>query len=140
MATTKKHHFPLTVRWGDIDAFGHINNATYLTYIQEARVDFTWYSRKRRNEQPLLLDMVVARIEVDYLLPIYEGHTNLDIAVWVERIGTSSFTFAYEVSEGATLYARAKSIQVAVSMESKTSRPLNNVEREFLNEYLAEKQ
>jgi len=140
MTTTKKHHFPLSVRWADIDAFGHVNNATYLTYIQEARVDFTWYSRKRKNEKPLLLDMVVARIEVDYILPIYEGHTIFDIAVWVERIGTSSFTLAYEVSEGPTVYARAKSIQVAVSMESKTSRPLNDLEREFLNEYLEEKQ
>lgn len=140
MTRAKKHHFPLSVRWGDIDAFGHVNNATYLTYIQEARVDFTWFSRKQKNEKPLLLDMVVARTEVDYILPIYEGDTALDIAVWVERIGTSSFTLVYEISEGETLYARAKSVQVAVNMETKRSRPLNDLERVFLTEFLADGQ
>jgi acyl-CoA thioesterase FadM len=78
----KKHVYKIITRWGDIDAFGHVNNATYLTYIQEARVDFTWYARQRRDEKPLLLDMVVARAEVDYVSPIYDGHKELEIAVW----------------------------------------------------------
>ena len=38
---TKAH-----VRWDDLDGFGHVNNASYLTYIQEARANFTWYLRK----------------------------------------------------------------------------------------------
>ena len=57
------------VRWDDLDAFGHINNAAYLTFVQEARSDFTWYSRKRNGETPILADMVVARAEIDYLEP-----------------------------------------------------------------------
>ncbi len=48
------------VRWDDIDAFGHVNNAKYLTYSQGARF---WCSP--------LLEMVVAQAEVDYLVPIY---------------------------------------------------------------------
>jgi len=62
-----RHIYPLQVRWGDLDAFGHVNNATYLTYIQEARVDFTIYARARKNQAPILFDMVVARAEVDYV-------------------------------------------------------------------------
>ena len=56
---TKAH-----VRWDDLDGFGHVNNASYLTYIQEARANFTWYSRKEQGLEPIFSDMVVGRAEV----------------------------------------------------------------------------
>ena len=128
----------IQVRWDDLDAFGHINNAAYLTLAQEARADFTWYGPRRNGEEPILSDMVVARTEVDYLEPIYEGGIEVEIAISVVRMGTSSFDLAYEISRDATIHARVRSVQVAVSMETKRSRPLNEVERTFLNRYLAE--
>lgn len=114
------------VRWDDIDAFGHVNNAKYLTYIQEAR--FLWSP---------LLEMVVARAEVDYLAPIYVGGRFYDITLWVEQIGNSSFTLGYEViGDNGVVHAKVKTVQVAVSMETKKSRPLTDSEREFLKQYL----
>ena len=114
------------VRWDDIDAFGHVNNAKYLTYIQEAR--FLWSP---------LLEMVVAKAEVDYLVPIYEGGRFYDINLWVEQIGNSSFTLGYEViGDNGVVHAKVKTVQVAVSMETKKSRPLTDPEREFLKQYL----
>ena len=56
-----RHKCKAHVRWNDLDAFGHVNNANYLTYVQESRADFTWWSRKRAGDTPLLMDMVVAR-------------------------------------------------------------------------------
>lgn len=128
----------IQVRWDDLDAFGHINNAAYLTLAQEARADFTWYGPRRKGEAPILADMVVARTEVDYLEPIYEGGIEVEVAITVVRIGSSSFELAYEISREGVIHARARSVQVAVSMESKRSRPLNESERIFLNRYLAE--
>ena len=114
------------VRWEDIDAFGHVNNAKYLTYIQEAR--FLWSP---------LLEMVVAKAEVDYLVPIYVGGRFYDITLWVEQIGNSSFTLGYEViGDNGVVHAKVKTVQVAVSMETKKSRPLTEPEREFLKQYL----
>ena len=114
------------VRWDDIDAFGHVNNAKYLTYIQEAR--FLWSP---------LLEMVVAKAEVDYLVPIYIGGRFYDITLWVEQIGNSSFTLGYEViGDNGVVHAKVKTVQVAVSMETKKSRPLTDSEREFLKQYL----
>ena len=114
------------VRWDDIDAFGHVNNAKYLTYIQEAR--FLWSP---------LLEMVVAKAEVDYLVPIYVGGRFYDITLWVEQIGNSSFTLGYEViGDNGVVHAKVKTVQVAVSMETKKSRPLTDSEREFLKLYL----
>jgi acyl-CoA thioester hydrolase len=114
------------VRWDDIDAFGHVNNAKYLTYIQEAR--FLWSP---------IIEMVVARAEVDFTEPIYEGGRFYDINLWVEAIGNSSFTMGYEVvGDNGLVHAKVKTVQVAVSMETKKSRPLTDAEREFLNKYL----
>jgi acyl-CoA thioester hydrolase len=130
-------HFSKThVRWDDLDAFGHVNNAAYLTYMQEARSNFTWYSRKAAGLEPLLSTMVVARAEVDYLEPIYDGGFDLDVSIWVTRMGNSSFDLSYELNSSHGLHARGHTVQVAVSTETKKSRPLSEVERDFLNAYL----
>ena len=131
-----KHQFKCQVRWGDLDAFMHVNNAAYLTYIQEARVDFTVYSRQRANLQPVLIEMVVAHADIDYINPIYDAGIEIDIAVWVSKIGTSSFILQYELSKDGKIYAKAKTVQVTVSMDTKTSRPVNEQERAFLSQYL----
>ena len=128
---TKAH-----VRWDDLDGFGHVNNATYLTYIQEARANFTWYSRKEAGLEPVFSDMVVGRAEVDFIVPIYEGGFDLDVAIWVAKIGNSSFDLVYELSSPLGLHARGRTVQVAVSMETKKSRPLSQEERDFLTGYL----
>ena len=114
------------IRWDDIDAFGHVNNAKYLTYIQEAR--FLWSP---------IIEMVVARAEVDFIEAIYEGGRFYDVNLWVESIGNSSFTMAYEVvGDNGVVHAKVKTVQVVVSMETMKSRPLKDSEREFLNQYL----
>ena len=117
------------VRWGDLDAFGHVNNATYLVYAQEAR--YAWSK---------MLEMVVARAEVDFVAPIYTGDFYLDIEIWVNKIGNSSFGLTYEMKNGDELVARVKTVQVTVSMDTKKSRPINYAEREFLTQYLETEQ
>ena len=125
------------VRWDDIDAFGHVNNAKYLTYIQEARFQWSFYEIQNEGEKPTLVEMVVARNEIDYLVPIYDGGLFYDVNLWVESIGNSSFVMGYEVvGDNAVVHAKVKSVQVAVSMETKKSRPLTEPEREFLTQYL----
>jgi acyl-CoA thioester hydrolase len=113
------------VRWGDLDAFGHVNNATYLTYAQEAR--FEWSK---------MLEMVVARAEVDFIAPIYDGDIFIDVAIWVNKIGNSSFGLTYEMKNGDELLARVKTVQVTVALDTKKSRPITDAEREFLTKYL----
>ena len=125
------------VRWDDIDAFGHVNNAKYLTYIQEARFQWSFYQYAAKNEKPTLVEMVVARAEVDYLVPIYEGGRFYELNLWVDSIGNSSFVVGYEmVGTDGVIHAKMTSVQVMVSLETKKSRPLSDSEREFLNKYL----
>jgi acyl-CoA thioester hydrolase len=117
------------VRWGDLDAFGHVNNATYLVYAQEAR--YAWSK---------MIEMVVARAEVDFVAPIYVGDIYIDIEIWVHSIGNSSFGVTYVMKNGDELLARVKTVQVTVSMETKKSRPITDTEREFLTKYLETEQ
>ena len=125
------------VRWDDIDAFGHVNNAKYLTYIQEVRYQWAYYQYSTKGEMPTLMEMVVARNEIDYLVPIYEGGRFYDLKLWVDSIGNSSFVVGYEmVGADGVVHAKMKSVQVMVSLETKKSRPISEQEREFLNRYL----
>ena len=128
------------VRWDDIDAFGHVNNAKYLVFAQEARFHWSFVQFEGQENRPSIVEMVVARAEVDFIQPIYEGGRFVDVHLWVDRIGTSSFDMVYEISDSGVVFARIKSVQVAVSMETKKSRPLTDVEREFLTQYLETEQ
>ena len=113
------------VRWDDLDAIGHVNNARYLTYAQEARFAMLG-----------LFNMVVARAEVDFKAPINEGNIYVDVTIWIEAISKSSFTMVYEISGGGPLFAKIKTVQVTVTEDTKSSRPITDAQREVLNTYL----
>jgi acyl-CoA thioester hydrolase len=131
-----RHKSQLQIRWADLDAFKHVNNAAYLVYMQEARADFTWYSRKVKGERPILVDMVVARAEVDFIAPIHDVDIPLDIEIYLEKIGNSSFVMIYEMSQAGQLRAKGKTVQVGVDMQDEKSRPLRDYEIEYLKQYL----
>jgi acyl-CoA thioester hydrolase len=82
--------------------------------------------------------MVVARAEVDFKNAIFQGGTYVDVVLWVESIGNSSFTMIYEVKGEDVLYARIRTVQVAVDESIAKSRSLNDEERGFLQQYLEE--
>lgn len=124
------------VRWDDLDAFGHVNNAKYLIYAQEAR--FLWATQEfsAAMRESSLIEMVVARAEVDFIEPIYHGGRFIDVEITIEKIGTSSFNMLFTIADQGKVFAKVKTVQVAVSLETKKSRPLSNKEREFLTQYL----
>lgn len=134
-----KYHHKAFVRWDDLDAMGHVNNAKYLTFAQEARFEWSFVQPSQKSNRPGILEMVVAHADVDFLAPIFEGGIYVDVSLWVESIGNSSFTMIYEIVNKETLCARVKTVQVAVDDSVAKSRPLNDEERTFLQQYLEEK-
>ena len=114
---------------------GHVNNAKYLTFAQEAR--FLWATEEfsATMRESSLIEMVVARAEIDFTAPIYDGGRFVDVEISVEKIGNTSFVLLYTISDGGQVFAKMKTVQVAVSMETKKSRPLTDAEREFLSRY-----
>jgi acyl-CoA thioester hydrolase len=124
------------VRWDDLDAMGHVNNAKYLTYAQEAR--FLWATEEFSGamRETSLIEMVVARAEIDFIEPIYEGGRFVDVEITIGKIGNSSFNMIFTIADKGTIFAKVMTVQVAVSTETMKSRPLTDKEREFLTKYL----
>ena len=124
------------MRWDDLDAMGHVNNAKYLTYAQEAR--FLWATEEFSGamRETSLIEMVVARAEIDFVEPIYEGGRFVDVEITIGKIGNSSFNMIFTISDQGKVFARVMTVQVAISTETMKSRPLTDKEREFLTKYL----
>ena len=125
------------VRWADLDAFGHVNNAVYLTYSELARVEWGGKQFAPKDPGSVLVEMTVAHSEVDYLIPITSFGSGYDVNLWVESIGNTSFTVAYEILKDGVVYAKMKTVQVMIDIDKMKSRPINATEREFLTKYLA---
>jgi acyl-CoA thioester hydrolase len=123
------------VRWNDLDAFGHVNNAKYLTYAESARIDWGQQQFAEKADS-VLVQMTVARSEIDYLLPITEFESYYDVDLWVESIGNSSFVVGYEVTKDGLVFTKMKTVQVMIDLESRKSRPITDNERSFLTKYL----
>jgi acyl-CoA thioester hydrolase len=123
------------VRWNDLDAFGHVNNAKYLTYAESARIDWGQQQFAEKDDS-VLVQMTVARSEIDYLLPITEFESYYDVDLWVVSIGNSSFVVGYEVSKDGLVFTKMKTVQVMIDLESRKSRPITDNERSFLTKYL----
>ena len=102
---------PLPVRFRDTDAMGHVNNAVYLTYLEQGRV--AYLKRVLGMVKPAEFGIIVARIEIDYRSPA-EIDDELLIGTRVIRLGGASFDMDYKIAETRTgrLIAQAKSVQV----------------------------
>jgi acyl-CoA thioester hydrolase len=114
-----------TVRFRDLDALGHVNNAVYLTYLEQARVAFL------RPGGAEISSMILARVEIDFRAQVGLGET-VEIAVTPTRVGNKSFELSYEVKVGERLVAEAKSVLVAYDYEREESKPLPDSWRKLL--------
>lgn len=92
---TLLHQCEIAVRWGDMDAYGHVNNALYMRYLEEARVQFlaSIGADMRGNGT----DPVIINVGCTFLRPVSYPATVI-IKSYVGEIGRSSFMIWYEVS------------------------------------------
>jgi acyl-CoA thioester hydrolase len=95
-----------TVRFRDLDGMGHVNNAVFSTYLEQARL--AWFGT---SDALPLSDVILARTEIDFRSPVAVGET-VEIGVRASRLGTKSFELEYELQAGGRLVAEAKSVLV----------------------------
>ena len=98
------------VRFRDLDPMGHVNNAVFLTYLEQARVAF--FSEMGAATGLEDMNMIVARVEIDFKAPVRFGQ-EVEVSVRASRFGTKSFDLDYELRVEGELVAVAKSVQVA---------------------------
>lgn len=126
----------LQVRFGDIDAFHHVNNVVFLQYLEDARVQLLHTPLELEQGRTASFDdligddsfALVGRNEIEYLAPIVFRTTPIFVNIWVTSVGGSSFDFGYTVTEEDTsiVYAQAATSMVLVSRI--TGRPLRLTE------------
>ncbi|NNC83864.1 MAG: acyl-CoA thioesterase [Flavobacteriales bacterium] len=121
------HKTRIPVRFADIDAMGHVNNAVFLSYFEQARIDFfnthvggEWDWKDQ--------GIVLARNEIDYMIPIL-----LNDDVWIqteiERYGTKSMTMGFTVYDGRAtdaprIFAKGRCVLVAFDYHAGITKPL----------------
>lgn len=87
------YYHPIDVRFADLDPLAHVNNAVYLTYLESARFDYYQRAGIWSPDHAMQTGMVVAHIDIDYLVPILFGQA-IRVGLRVTRLGNKSFTMA----------------------------------------------
>jgi len=122
------------VRWRDLDALGHVNNAVYLTYLEQARVH---YMRELGLGFDSLADvgMILAEVTCTYRAPVSLGE-QVTVRVRVSELRNSSFLFEYRVEgDGGRLAATARSVQVCYDYQAGQSVPIPDRWRSLIASY-----
>jgi acyl-CoA thioester hydrolase len=107
-------HYPVHVRFSDVDVYGHVNNVKYFEYFMEARILFTARLWKGLAAEGMPARMVTARTDVDYKLPILFRPEPYDAWSWLTHVGDRSMVIASEILDGDRLLARARVAMVFV--------------------------
>ncbi len=119
-----------------MDAYGHVNNARFLTLYEEARVARMFVGARSVGLSSFEEGVVIARHEVDYLRPIDYGDP-VRIELWIEELRAASFIVCYEMFDGDVLASRARSTLVPFDLANARPRRLKPIETEFLRSWTA---
>ncbi|MEZ5462539.1 acyl-CoA thioesterase [Dokdonella sp.] len=112
---------PITVRWRDLDAYNHVNNSVFLTYLEEARL--VWLEGLVGDWKTETLSPVLAASQIDFRDQI-EWPAELAVEVRCEKLGNSSLTLAHRITsaDGTRLFSEASVVMVWINPQ--TGRPV----------------
>ena len=130
-----RYTYHCALRWSDLDAYGHVNNARFLTLYEEARVAMLFTGARKAGLTSLEAGVVIARHEIDYLRPVDYGD-DVKIEMWLDEIRASRFVVAYEMFDGGAVASRARSVCVPFDLAQGRPRRLTDAETEFLGPWL----
>lgn len=153
-------HVPTGLRWSDLDAYGHVNNASMLRLLEEARIQAFWAGDQGAGAEQAedavgattaVLDgrpgadtlTLIARQEIEYLAPIPYMRQPLDIQLWLAHLGGASMEVGYEVHsplgvEPHVLYTLATTTIVLVDAATGRPRRIRERERDAWEPYVDE--
>ena len=122
------------VRWSDLDAFGHVNNARTVTLLEEARVDWLFTEGSLQGAEALTRGIVVSRLDVRYRRPIGFG-APVEVSMGVVHLRAGSVTIDYRVTAAAALAVTASTDLVPVDPVTFRPRRWTAPESAFLAGY-----
>jgi acyl-CoA thioester hydrolase len=128
---------PVPVRWSDIDMYQHINHATMVTILEEARIPFL---REPFGEEITTIGLLIAEVKIAYKAQLRLIDSPLQVTMWSTRVRSVDFTIAYEVrSVGAPPDSRpavtAETQLAAVHIQEQRLHRLSAKQREYLQRW-----
>jgi acyl-CoA thioester hydrolase len=122
----------IPIRWRDVDSYGHVNNAVYLNYLEEARD--RWVSETLGRA----VDFVIVRVAIDYRRELSQDDETVTVSCRGVGYGTSSIRTAERiVAKAGWVAAESESVIVAQDSQARSSRPLTDEERATLDRSIA---
>lgn len=127
---------PIQVRYNDIDAQGHVNNAKYVTYIEYARFGYITELGLWDGKSFMDLGLIVADCHISYLAPI-KLNQRIKVGTRVSRIGNKSLVFSSQIEEEDTakVMATAETVMVSYDYHSKKTTPVSDDWRKKISQY-----
>ena len=123
-----RHEKRVEIRWSDVDAYEHVNNAVYATYLEECRDE--WVERVLGKSGDTW-DFVLARVAIDFRRELRLEDDYVVVSCGVTRIGNSIVTLVEQIrTQDGDLSAESEAVLVARDRKLGRSRPLTAVERE----------
>ena len=120
MTDELRHRTPLQVRFRDTDAFGHVNNAVFFSYIELARIRY--FLDVLQPDEPFeRMPLILARVELDFRSPIMFGE-EVEVETRVDRIGRSSIAMSHRMTANGRLVGESESVLVTYDYE--VARPM----------------
>lgn len=144
-------HIPVHVRWGDLDAYNHVNNVQMMRILEESRVRAFWAPDARgggvvddHTPPTAIIDAsagsatttLIAGHQIEYLLPVPYQRNPLDVQLWISRFGGASAEISYEVYCNEGLAVRAASTMVFIDSDTGLPRRISDAERAAWADYL----
>ena len=125
-----RFRFPITVRFRDVDAMGHVNNAVFLTFLESARI--AWWLHLTHSTDLHALSMILARTEIDYRSPAAYAE-ELVVGVRCAGVRRSSVTVeSVIVARDGRVVAESRQVLVHYDYASQKARPLTEERRQQL--------
>ena len=122
------------LRWRDIDLLGHLNQSVYHEMLEEGRIALIAELMRRVGDDRVHGGFVLAHVDLDHRAEVRKDHEEVDVVVWVDRVGTSSVVLAHEVRLlDGTVAASGKSVLVGWDPATRAKRPLSEPERAALS-------
>lgn len=131
-----RFYHPIEVRYGDLDPQGHVNNARYLTYIEQARIAYVrelglWDGKSFQD-----IGIILAEVTVSYKAAILWGQI-VQVGVRISRLGNKSFDWVYVIEDPdiGKIHATAATVQVAYDYRTAQTIPIPADWRKIITDY-----
>lgn len=135
MSPSPTYTVTVPVRFSDLDVFGHVNHTSYLAFCEEHRTAFFECWKAECGSNPLDCGFVVAAVQGEFRAALGPEIRNVEVAMTVRRIGTTSIDVAYDIRNQADTCATVAYTLVFVE-PGYQPRPVTSREREFLSKFL----